>query len=87
MPPAVIPFTINARSFVLSIFVFMVMVKLLFIVFGAMLHRWRKINSSTKADPLDQKTSHSGFEMVSWVIGKKWRKCPIDIENCSSGVQ
>lgn len=82
MPPAVIPFTINTKSFVISIFVFMAMVKLLFTVFGSSLNWWRKkINSSVKADPLDQKASyHSTFDKVSWFVPRRWRNCPVDVE-------
>jgi hypothetical protein len=88
MPPAVIPFTINTKSFAISIFVFMAMVKLLFVVFGALLHWWKKINSSMKGDPLDQKASHlSTFENINWFALRKWRNCPVDAEIGVSGVR
>lgn len=87
MPQAVIPFTINTKSFVIAIFVFMAMVKLIFVIFGALLHWWRKINSM-KADPLDQKASHlSAFEKVSWFVLRKWRNCPVDAEIGVSRIQ
>jgi hypothetical protein len=88
MPSAVIPFAINTKSFVISIFVFMAMLKLLFLIFGTLLHWWRKMNSSTKVDPLDQKTSHlSTFEKVSGLVLRKWRNCANDIETGVSGVR
>jgi heme/copper-type cytochrome/quinol oxidase subunit 1 len=82
MPPAVIPFTINTKSFVIAIFVFMTMAKLIFIVFGALLHWWRKM-SSMKADPLDQKVTT--FEKINWFVLRKWRNRPVDAETGVSG--
>jgi len=66
----------------------MALVKLLFVVFGGLLHWWRKINSSMKADPLGQKAFHmSTFENVSWFVLRKWRNCSVDEEIGASGVR
>jgi len=56
MPQAVIPFKLNFKSFIISLFVIMAVVRLLFTLLGALLKRswlWRKALAWKKAVQLE----------------------------------
>ena len=81
MPEAVIPFEMNTKSFVIAIFVITVMLRLLFIVFGALLHRLRKINLMLKSEPFgDMAFGLSTFERFGWFLLRRGFTRPIDLE-------
>jgi len=61
MPEAVIPFKLNSRSFTIAIFVIMAVVRLLFVVLGALTRRpwwWKKITAWMKTMQLDETAHH-----------------------------
>lgn len=74
MPQAVIPFKLNPKSFVIAIFVIMATVRLLFVVFGALLRWWKAIPLNGMA--LGPKT----MEKVGWFIARRGRNYSDDLE-------
>jgi hypothetical protein len=57
MPESVLPFKLNSKSFIISIFVIMAIVRLLFILLGALVRRpwlWRKVTAWKKTTQLDE---------------------------------
>jgi hypothetical protein len=57
MPESVIPFKPNSKSFFISIFVIMAIVRLLFVLIGALVRRpwlWRKVAAWKKTIQLDE---------------------------------
>jgi hypothetical protein len=57
MPDEVIPFKLNFKSFIISILVIMVMLRLLFVVQDVLLHRswwWKRVTSLVKTGQWDE---------------------------------
>jgi hypothetical protein len=57
MPPAVIPFELNVKHFLISTVIFLIIVRLLFYIFGGQLHKtrlWKGIAARTKLTGLDR---------------------------------
>ncbi len=59
MPQAVIPFQADPKAFFISIFVIMIMLQLLFRIFGVFVYYWEKINASN-----EKGCRRSAFERV-----------------------
>lgn len=81
MPQEVIPFELTVRHFFISLFAFLVVVRLLFFVFGGRLLKsrlWQSIAKKIKVAGLDQSimpTLHSMVEslgqfLLSWTRGR-----------------
>ena len=69
MPESVIPFEMNTQSFVIAILVITVVLRLMFIVFGALLHRLRRINLGLKPEPFGEMAfGLSTFERFGWFL-------------------
>ena len=85
MPQAVIPFTMTTKSFLITIFAVMVMMRLMLAVIGALLVR-RKTDPSLEAEPMDgTDLAPSGFKFWRSVV--KWKRKPdVDLEVVMSGV-
>jgi hypothetical protein len=63
MPESVIPFKLNSKSFVISILVIMAIVRLLFVLLGAIVRRpwlWKKAVAWKKMVQLDELCQHFG---------------------------
>ena len=57
MPESVLPFKLNSKSFAISIFVIMAIVRLLFILLGMLVRRpwlWRKVTAWKKTEQLEE---------------------------------
>ena len=81
MPQAVIPFTRNPKSFIVTIFVIMAMVRLLFLVFGALLHRWKIVNASVKEMPFNQMAFRPwGIERIGLFTPRRGRNHSNNVE-------
>ncbi len=74
MPQAVIPFKLNPTSFIIAIFVIMATLKLLFAVFGALLHWWKTTQLNRMV--LSLKT----IETVGWFMVRRGRNYSDDLE-------
>jgi len=85
MPEAVIPFEMNTKSFVIAIFVISVVLRLLFILFGALLHRLRKVNLVLKTEPFGEMAfGLSTFERFGWFVLRRGFNRPVDVEKGAS---
>lgn len=81
MPQAVIPFTMSTKSFLITIFAVMVMMRLMLTVIGALLC-CRKTYPSEPMDGTD--LAPSGFKF--WMSVVKWKRKPdVDLEVAISG--
>lgn len=66
MPESVMPFKLNSKSFIISIFVIMAIVRLLFVLLGALVRRpwlWKKVTvwkKTAQFDELYQRFAMSG---------------------------
>ena len=88
MPQAVIPFPMNTKSFLMTILAVMVMMRLFLMLLGAIPFWLRKIDSSSKAEPMDgTELTVSRFEKFWRFVLKRKRKHPDDIEMSDAGVQ
>ena len=79
MPQAVIPFKLNAKSFVIAVVVIMVVLRLLFSLHDAFLHRsrwWKKVTQCMATMQLDE-ISHrlSISEYGSMFVRRIRRNC------------
>ena len=80
MPQAVIPFQLNHRSFIISIFVIMATVRLLFAL-GTLLHKWKSINASVKAMSFNtMAVSPKTIEKINRFVTKGARRYTDDVE-------
>lgn len=81
MPQAVIPFTMNTKSFFITIVVVMAIMRLFLIILGVLTFWWRKTDPPLKAEPMDRTdVSLSRFEKFCWFALKRKRRCFVDVE-------
>lgn len=81
MPPAVIPFTMNTKSFFISIFAVLAMMRLFLIVLGVLPFSWRKVDPPLKAEPMNRTDFRlSRFEKFCRFVLRRKFKGPVDVE-------